>query len=727
MPPFVVTAAKFTEPLVVRELARLRVPGVTEDRGAVRFEGTLEDAYRVVMYSRVASRVLLTLGEVPAATADALYDGVRAMPWEDHVRVDRTFAVDLAGGNEEIRHTRFGALKVKDAIVDRLRAKKGKRPDVDAEQPDVAVVVHVRGDRASVGLDLSGAMHERGYRPRGALAPLRETLAAAMLEVAGFPDRARRAGAVLVDPMCGSGTLLVEAALMAKDIAPGLLRRRVQAEGWPGHDARAWARLVDEAKAFRAAGERSTVKLHGGDRSQDAVAQAKQALSTVGAERLAEVVVKDVGEWRAPGEAATGLVVTNPPYGERLGAEAELGPLYERLGDTLKRGFPGWDAWLLASSPELLKHVGLKASERVPLLNGPIECRLVHYAIQARVRDAASGAEAVAADAPAAPRDAHWKKPSPESAMFGNRLEKNWKHVSKRAQKEGVDAFRVYEADIPEYNVVVDWYAGRVRVEEFEAPRSIPRELANQRRTDVLRWVPKVLGVPSEAVTLRVRARRSEGEQHEKRAATGEAIEVHEGDMKLEVNLEDYLDTGLFLDDRSLRARIRRLAEGRSFLNLFAYTCSASVAAALGGASRTTSVDLSRTYLAWGERNFARNGVDTRGGAHRFIHTDALEFVVRDQDVYDLIFLAPPTYSRSKRTDREFDVQRDHPWLIERAMERLSAEGVLLFTTNLRRFELSPRVVSACAVKEITEEMTPFDFRRGLPFRAFEVRRGARA
>jgi 23S rRNA (guanine2445-N2)-methyltransferase / 23S rRNA (guanine2069-N7)-methyltransferase len=698
------TAQKFTEPLVAKELERLEITPSDVGHGAVRFEGTLRDAYRAIMFSRVASRLLLVVGEADATTADSLYDGVYALKWEEHLPLDHTFAVELAGGNEEIRHTRFGALKVKDAIVDRLRAHKGRRPDVDTERPDVRIHAHVRGAQAFLSVDLSGPMHERGYRPKGAEAPLRETLAAAVLMFAGWPERAREKGAVLVDPMCGSGTLLVEAALMALDVAPGLLRPRLQADRWPGHDDRAWAEVFDEARAFRAAGARTGARIFGSDRSAEAVALAEGAISRVGATNIASVKVLDVAALTAPEGSARGLVVTNPPYGERLGDEAEHGPLYERLGDVLRHAFPGWNAWVLASSPALIKHVGLKAGEKIPLMNGPIECRLIHYAIK---------------DAAPTGADPHWKKPSPESEMFGNRLQKNWKNVSKRAARDNIDAFRVYDTDIPEYNVVVDWYAGKVRVEEFEAPRFIPRDVADKRRTDILRWIPKVLGVSDTDVVLRVRARRSDGEQHEKRGSGGQTFTVNEGDMRFEVNLEDYLDTGLFLDDRALRARIRELSSGKTFLNLFAYTCSASVAAAKGGATETTSVDLSRTYLAWGERNFALNGI--AANAHRFIHSDALEFVARDEDRYDVIFVAPPTYSRSKRTDREFDVQLDHPWLIERGMSRLTEDGVLLFTTNLRRFEMEPRVTSRFGVKEITEEMTPFDFKKGTPFRAFEI------
>ncbi|MEZ4255768.1 MAG: bifunctional 23S rRNA (guanine(2069)-N(7))-methyltransferase RlmK/23S rRNA (guanine(2445)-N(2))-methyltransferase RlmL [Polyangiales bacterium] len=584
--------------------------------------------------------------------------------------------------------------------------QKGERPDVDVERPDVRVHVRVDGNRAGVSIDVAGALHERGYRPRGADAPLRETLAAAMLMAAGWPTRLLE-GDVLLDPMCGSGTILVEGALMALDIAPGLLRRRGAPVRWLGHDAAAWERVRAEAEARRSVAATRIVDVRGSDRSANAVRRAKEAVETAGVGHVVRLETLDFSESHPP-DGLRGLIVTNPPYGERLGDEAELGPLYERLGDSLKRHFAGWDAWVLTSSARLAKRVGLRAETRVELWNGPIECRLLHYPIG---RAAEAGAEP------------HWRKPSPESEMFGNRLKKNWKRLRKWAEREGTTCFRIYDADIPEYNVTVDWYDGRVRVEEFEPPRFIAEDVAEQRRTDVFRWVLSVLEVGPDAVVVRMRRRRHDGEQHEKRSETGRTHVVTEAGTRFEVNLDDYLDTGLFLDDRNVRAWVRREAKDRSFLNLFAYTCAASVAACLGGAKKTTSVDLSKVYLAWGRRNFALNGLEA--DAHAFIADDAFAFLDHTNETFDCILLAPPTYSRSKRTEHDFDIARDHVVLIDRAMRRLTSDGVLLFTTNLRSFELDARLADRYGTREITSETTPADFAKSSPHRAFVIAHGA--
>ncbi|HMW43989.1 MAG TPA: THUMP domain-containing protein, partial [Plasticicumulans sp.] len=253
--PFFATAPRGVEPLLAAELAALGAAPVREGRGGVSFGGPLETAYRVCLWSRTASRVLRLLARVPAADADALYAGVLDLPWEDHLDPDGTLAVDfVAAGRSAIRHTQFGAQRVKDAVCDRLRERCGRRPSVDRAAPDLRINVHASGETADVALDLSGeSLHRRGYREDGALAPLKENLAAALLLKAGWPAIVE-AGGALLDPMCGSGTFVIEAALIAADRAPGLLRPDWGFFGWCGHDAGLWRLLVLEARERAAAG-----------------------------------------------------------------------------------------------------------------------------------------------------------------------------------------------------------------------------------------------------------------------------------------------------------------------------------------------------------------------------------------------------------------------------------------------------------------------------------------
>jgi len=690
------------------ELRGLGAEAVEAHRGGVAFGGSLADGYRACLWSRVASRVLMPLARFAAADPGELYDGVRAVDWTAHVGPERTLAVLVAGARSPVGPANFLALKTKDAIVDAVRDAEGARPSIDKRSPDVRVHVHVAGTAVTVSLDLAGAgLHRRGAGRTGAEAPLRETLAAALLRIAGWPERAR--SVPLYDPMCGTATLLVEAAGIALDVAPGLARGRAGVEGWRGHDRGLWERLREEARDRRAAAERHAghVRIAGADASAEAVRLARDVASRAGFGRVVRV---EPGELRdaTPPWPDTGLIVTNPPYGVRLGEAGELGPLYEALGDTLKHRFPGWTAWVLSGNRALDRHLGLRAASRHVVWNGPIECRFIELPVATRP---------VAPDA--RPR---WRRPSDEARGFARRLAVNARELGRWAAHEGVTAYRVYDSDVPEYNVAVDRYGERVRVEEYERPRSVPAETAERRLRDVLAVVPDVLGVEPAAVALRVRRRLGPGEQHPRYAARGERFEVREGDLRFLVNLTDYVDTGLFLDDRLLRRRIRgQAAAGRDFLNLFAYTCAGSVAAAAGGARSTTSVDLSRRYLDWGRDNFALNTMSSTGAAARFVRADAFAFLARarrERRRFDLAFVAPPTRSRSKGAEADFDVARDHLRLLDAVAAVLGPGGTILFATSRRDFELAPSIVAT----EITAEVTPRDFSRRPRLRAWQLR-----
>jgi len=689
------TCPRAIEELLAAELRACGAGDVQVVRGGVAFTGTLETAYRACLWSRTANRILLPLGRVPARDADALYDGVRTLRWRDHLSAKQTFAVRFTQTQTDAPawHSQFGALRAKDAIVDQLRDETGARPSVDTVNPDVRVHVHVEGLEAAISVELSaGSLHRRGWRSRGAEAPLKENLAAAILLTAGWP-----AEVPLVDPMCGSGTLLVEAAWMATDRAPGLLRARDTPGGWPGHDAALWRRLVAEA---RTRVRPFAQPLFGYDVDARAVRLARENLRRAGVESLVTVEKRALADLEAPAPGP-GLVVTNPPYGERLGEERELEKLYALLGDVLKRRFPGWTGWVLTGNLALGKRLGLRPTKKIALWNGPIECRLYELPISV---------EAPVADEPV------WRKPRPPSAhaeMFANRLAKNLKHLRKWARREDVTCFRVYDADLPEYAVAVDLYEDAAHVQEYECPPTVDPRAAEQRLHDVMAVAPSVLGVDSARVHLKVR-RRQRGPrgcaQYEKLDDAHAELTVREGGHRFVVNLSDYLDTGLFLDHRTLRKRIADEARGKRFLNLFCYTGSATVYAARAGARSSLSVDLSNTYLDWARRNFALNDLDER--VHRLERADVLAWLERARGPFDLIFCAPPTFSRSKAMRETFDVQRDHVELIRRCARLLAPGGVLWFAPNLRKFKLDAAQLAPLTVDDWSARTLPEDFRR---------------
>jgi 23S rRNA (guanine2445-N2)-methyltransferase / 23S rRNA (guanine2069-N7)-methyltransferase len=706
-PLFFATTSRGTEEVLAAELALLGARRVERHRNGVAFGDSLEEAYRACMGSRIASRVLYPLARFQATDAAGFYEGVHAIDWSAHVGPERTLAVDAAGGRSPAGPPGYLVLKTKDAIVDRVREAEGARPDVDTERPDVRINVHLDGQSVTVSLDLAGrGLHRRRIGRTAAEAPLKENLAAAVLWLAGWPARAHTAP--LVDPFCGSGTLLVEAAWIALDVAPGLHRERIGAEGWRGHDAALWRRIREEARAKRAAAaSRKDVSIVGSDAAPSAVEAARENLRRAGVAGCVRVTTCELAELQPPA-GEPGLVVTNPPYGARLGETGELGPLYERLGDVLKRRFAGWSAWVLSGNPALTKRIGLRVASRHVLWNGPIECRLLEIPIATAPVSSAAGPG--------------WRKPSTEAAGFVGRLVRNRERLEPWARAEGLDCYRLYDSDVPEYNLSIDRWGDAVRIEEYGRPARLDPHVAERRLRDALLVVPAALGVDPERVTLRVRRRRLAGEQHERRDDRQVLHEVREGDLRFLVNLSDYLDTGLFLDDRLLRRRIReRIGHGR-FLNLFAYTCTASVAAAAGGARAITSIDLSRRYLDWGRRNFELNGF--AGVAHEIVRADVVRWLAdRDRgERWDLIFLAPPTYSKSKAMRAELDLGRDHPKLIADALRRLAPGGELLFSTNDRGFVLDAEALGAVEVEEITAEVTPPDFERRPRLAAWSIR-----
>ncbi|MCB9629876.1 MAG: bifunctional 23S rRNA (guanine(2069)-N(7))-methyltransferase RlmK/23S rRNA (guanine(2445)-N(2))-methyltransferase RlmL [Sandaracinaceae bacterium] len=773
---FIATCARGTEDVLAQELRRERVRGVEPGMGVVRFAGTLEDAYTACMWSRVASKVLLPIAEFPVRDADpdALYEGVSQVAWLDHLGPEQTLAVDCVVSGDRKAHTRYLALRTKDAIVDQLRARTGSRPNVDTDAPDVRVHVHLGDGIASVAIDLAGEpLHRRHYRPRGARAPLKENLAAALLMMA---DWSAERG-VLLDPMCGSGTWLIEAARMTADIAPALDRQRFGFTGWRGHQEDIFRRVHAEAQA-RARGGRENGKappvIVGSDVDEDAVTLARKGASLAGVERLVRFERRAMKDARPPREwserpegSARGLLIVNPPYGERLGEGVALYQLYEELGDTFKQHFGGFDAWVLAGNATLVKRVGLKAKRRIPVWNGPIECRFLQYPLVARrVRpesvtpEASAGSSAPAdgsatginaglaasastspAGSPAAARrpvsgsgegGPAWRKPSAEAVMFENRLRKNLRTVPKWAEKQGLGCYRVYDADIPEYNVAVDVFRTErgpaALVHEYGAPRHVSEADAERRLRDAMMVVPKELDIDPERVHLRVRqrsradqARRGAPGQYERRAPAREIIEVvEEQGLRFEINFGQYLDCGLFMDLRTLRNTLRDECRGQYVLNLFAYTCTASVYAAAGAAREVVSVDLNSNYLDWGVRNFELNRIPTRG--HLFERADCLRWLSGARGRFDRILLNPPSYSRSKSMRGDFDVTRDYPGLIADAAARLAPGGALYFVTHARGFQLDPAKLPGLVVKDIVSETLPKDFARS-PHHAFRITR----
>jgi 23S rRNA (guanine2445-N2)-methyltransferase / 23S rRNA (guanine2069-N7)-methyltransferase len=700
--------AKGFEYLLVDELKALGASEAREALAGAHFSGDPTLGYRACLWWRLPSRVLLPLAEFPANEAAELYAGVHAIDWKQHFAPGRTFAVDAVGRSTGLINSVFTAQKAKDAIVDRLRADTGARPDVDPHDADLRVHVALRQGRAIVSIDLAGApLHERGWRRGSGDAPMRETLACAMLMRAHWPA-IHAAGGPLVDPMCGSGTLLIEGALMAADVAPGLRRERYGFHGWAGFDAVAWQALRDEASARARVGLTSLKAVfHGSDTNAALIGACKGNAQAAGVAGFVHLRHASVARLEPPPAEVPGLVIANPPYGERLGAGEALQGTYREFGEALRRGFIGWHACFITSDERLARATGLRAKRTYTLYNGAIECRL--YCI-----DAVEGGE----------RAPHEAKPlSAPAEGLRNRILKNQRHLKARLAREGIGCYRVYDADIPEYAAAIDVYDGHLHIQEYAPPPEIPPEVARRRFGEIVRAAGEALEVPRERIAVKSRRPQTRERRYERMDERGEFIEVGEGGLRFMVNLHDYLDTGLFLDHRLVRARLRELARGQRFLNLFCYTATASVYAADGGAASTTSVDLSATYLEWAQRNLALNG--HASDAHRLVQADTLAWLAAERGVYDLIFVDPPTFSNSKRAD-DFDVQRDHLRLLELCRDRLAPAGTIVFSNNFRRFKLDRGGLTLLGLeaRDTTRASIPFDFARDPRIhQCFELRR----
>lgn len=706
------TCPKGLEYLLVDELKALGADGVREALAGVYFEGPIEIAYRACLWSRLASRILLPIADFACADEEALYSGVQAIDWSAHLRADGTLAVDASLVQSQLKHARYAEQKTKDAVVDQFRQASGQRPSVDTEQPDLRINLFVKRDRATVSVDLSGdALHRRGWRLEQGAAPIKENLACAVLIRAGWPQR--MPDQALFDPLCGSGTLIIEGARMAADIAPGLERDYYGFLGWLGFDAALWQALLDEARERARIGRESlSLRFFGSDADRRVIEAARANASVAGVSAFVRFEVRaleDIAEAPAP----KGLVVSNPPYDARLAADPGL---YRALGALLRGPCRDWVAGFIVADEAPGQAIGLRAEKRYALYNGAIACALLRFAPVAEQPERA----------PAQPKEL-----TAGAEMVANRLRKNLKKLAPWLKREGVSCYRAYDADLPEYSAAIDVYAAAdsapvedrglwLHVQEYQAPRDIPEETTRRRLSELLQAAMAVFELPRARIALKTRAPQTRTSRYQKQDLRGHWLPVEEDGLKLQVNLFDYLDTGLFLDHRPARRLIRQQARGKRVLNLFCYTGVASVHAAAGGAAQTTSVDLSATYLDWAARNLGMNGFT--GERHRLIQADVLAWLAQNRERFELIFCDPPTFSNSARA-ADFDMQRDHARLIRLCMDRLAPGGQLLFSNNFRRFRMDAGIEADFQVEEIGAASVPPDFARDPKIhRAFWIR-----
>jgi 23S rRNA (guanine2445-N2)-methyltransferase / 23S rRNA (guanine2069-N7)-methyltransferase len=732
LPPFelIATAATGTEAIVKRELAALGYAARTVTPGRLLFRGDAAAICRTNLWLRVAERILIRIGSFPATDFGVLFEGTAALPWEQWLPLDAEFPVSGRSHHSQLSSVPACQRIVKRAIVERLRLAHRKE-ELPETGPRFSIEISLRDDVATLTLDTTGVgLHKRGYRRLVAEAQIRETLAAAMVQLSFW-----RSGRVLADPFCGTGTIPIEAALIGRNIAPGLHREFVS-ETWPAIDARHWQLAREEAQSrIRPP---LTERLLGYDIDADALSLARFHAQEAGVSEDIHWQQRPFSELRA--KAEYGCIITNPPYGERMGDDKEIEQLYRTFPLVLRR-LPTWSHYILSSRPDLEELVGQRATRRRKLYNGALECTYYqfHGPRPPRAADTMIGSfgESHLDDAllqepveNSSTFDKHLKKPRNATTSyigpafgglqkssgrqveeFANRLRNRARHFRRWPTKRGITCYRLYERDVPDVPLVVDRYEEAIHIAEFARPHDrSPAQHADW--LDLMgRTAAKVLEVPHDRVFVKHRDRQRGAGQYDRVDDQGARFIVHEGGLKFVVNLSDYVDTGLFLDHRLTREMVRERAIGKRFLNLFGYTGSFTVFAAAGGAATTTTVDKSATYTDWARENMELNGFV--GIEHRIIRSDINAFVDRllPRDEWDLAVVDPPTFSNTKGMEQDWDVQRDHAALLQRLAAHIVPAGTIFFSTNFRRFKLDEKALSDYSVRDITRQTIPEDFR----------------
>ncbi|QBZ82500.1 Ribosomal RNA large subunit methyltransferase K/L [Hydrogenovibrio crunogenus] len=720
---FFATAPKGLNELLREELTTFGAENIKTQPTGATFDGELEVGYRSCLWSRLANRIYLVLLETELPNQEALSSVVQSIDWSQHLDKEGTFAVSFSGQGLGITHSHYGALKIKDGIVDYYREHYQVRPSIDTEVPDIRVHGHLNRNQLTLSLDLSGySLHQRGYREGIQVeAPLKENVAAAILMRANWPEIARQGGA-FYDPMCGSGTFLVEAALMASDTAPGLAKSgEMLLNYWLGHNELLWQNLVDEAEQREQAGLRHLPNIYGSDISHKSLDVARNSIQAAGYDDVIEIKQMAVEQGRKWGDWQPGLIVCNPPYGERLGEEETVKQVYLKLGEYLKAEFVHWKAAVLTCHTELGMFLGIKAKRSHDFFNGAMACRLFRFEIeeewfrQPALQPKQDLAEQVLQLQPDLANTDNAK-------MVSNRIRKNMKGLKSWVKQNDISAYRVYDADIPEYALAIDLYdtleSGLwVVVAEYAPPKTVNPTKAKRRLYEAMSVLPSVFNVSPERIVFKVRSQQKGQDQYERLDEQKAFFTIVENQTRLRVNFTDYLDTGIFLDHRQVRQEVAKLAAGKRLLNLFCYTATATAEAVKAGCKSSLSLDMSKTYLYWAKHNFMCNDINEK--QHVLQQENVLEWLEtatqNPKDLFDVIFLDPPSFSTSKRMEGTLDIQRDHVDLIQKTLKLLSKDGKLIFSTNLRKFKLDKAIFEPdYQIENITQRTMPKDYARNM-------------
>ncbi|WAI11562.1 MAG: bifunctional 23S rRNA (guanine(2069)-N(7))-methyltransferase RlmK/23S rRNA (guanine(2445)-N(2))-methyltransferase RlmL [Buchnera aphidicola (Macrosiphum albifrons)] len=674
-----------TEKLLEKELLSLGAKNIKIINGGIYYESNDLLLYKSLMWSRIASRIYLCIRKFTIKNSDDLYHHVYNINWTEFFHINNTFLVNFKGTNEIIRNSLFGALITKDAIVDQFQKKYSSRPNVNLIEPDIRVkVLLLNNNILHVMLDLSGeSLNKRGYREFCNSTPIKENLGTAIVLSSGWKENTP-----MIDPMCGSGTLLIEAAMIASDRAPGLKRLKWGFQSWRKYNKNIWKEVVKEAEERFKIGIKKYLKNYfiGYDYNSEIIKKAKINALNAGVLKIIQFSTKNLNDLKnIYNKEQVGIILTNPPYGERSQTESQLVGLYTQLGIVSKKYFKNWKLSIFSSSIFLLKFLQMQSHEEFSFRNGSLNCFQKNFSI-------------------------FLKNSNLKQNEFKDRLNKNFKKLKKWANLEKLECFRVYNADLPNYNIIIDIYHQWIVIQEYKAPKLINYNKAFKRLCHAIYYAKKILSIPINNIILKTRKKNKNKTQYKKLFNSNNFITIKEYHAKFLVNLTDYLDTGLFSDKRLVRKLLGTMAKGKDFLNLFSYTGTATVYAGLGGANSTTSVDISNTYIKWSMRNMSLNNLT--GSQHRFIQSDCLTWTKKTNQKFDLIFINPPTFSNSKKMQQDFDLTRDYLDIIINLKRILRYDGYIIFSSSTRNFEINFNYINKTKlyIQKITKKIQSKDF-----------------
>lgn len=687
--------------LVADEVKAMRLEVRGRQLGWVTAEGTLKDAYRTLLTTHVGDRVVWILRRGEATSADQFRDLLRTIDWNQMLYPSASIRVDVTGKVAWVKNSRFAGQLVMDAIRDQASIASRPRPKYVTKEPAVRLAVRFGLGQVDIGVNLNRSpLNQRGYRTEGTEAPLRETLAQIMLSRLKIDQPEPT---VVIDPCCGSGTILIEACMRLSQAAPQRFRASSQLSRWTGLEAISWTKLVANERLRE---RQPPARFLGFDKNPDVVTRARANIERAGLSQWITVEVAAITDLMpenfALSEADRVWILANPPYGTRLNRHEDLAELYRILGERCK-AFNHAHLGIITSEKEWIQAVGLRSDKKWEMRAGGMHLNIGKFAL---------GLNSVMTQE----RDT---EPPLEIWPLLNRLTKNLKMRSKLLKKNETNCFRLYDSDLPEYNVVIDQYADYLHIQEYRPPKTVDPKRANGRRQLIRQWVPKHLGIALKHVIYKERFRQSGNSQYERNAAPL-CVKVYENGMNFEVNLTTYMDVGLFLDHRPLRRWLLHSCRGLRVLNLFCYTGALSVAAAKGLARSVTSIDMSNTYLTWAHRHFDLNDLNPKH--YQFIRANVLEWLTENPEPhFDLIILDPPTFSNTKNTEQTLDIQRDHSALIDACLQWLAPNGLIYFSNNFKGFVLDGSVSEQFIVKDLTRASIDLDFDRRAPHSLFKL------